>query len=173
MKQIDKIVSNTLNEDSYVVNKITNTLLTLLEKYSLNKISVSSLCDTAGVGRASFYRNFESKEDILKKYDKKLIEQWGQEYENNPNSTAETLIPSLIFHYKKHQNFYNILYKENLSSIILDTILYACKLNEKKSNIEAYATAFIGYGLFGIINEWIARGMIETEDELLKIMQNK
>ena len=173
MRQKEKNVSQNTNNDSYVANKITEALLDLLKKNDLNKISISALCDEAGVGRASFYRNFNSKEDILKKYDQKLIKLWGKDYENNSNSTIETLIPSLISHYKKHQEFYSILYKENLSYIVLDTILYACKLQEKKSNIEAYVTAFIGYGIFGIINEWIARGMTETEEELLKIMQKK
>ena len=173
MRQTKDNVSKVENNNSYVVTKITDTLLNLLKKYDLNKISISALCDTAGVGRASFYRNFTSKEDILKKYDQELIREWGRNYESNPNSTMETLIPSLIAHYKKYQEFYSILYRENLSNIILDTILYACKLQEKKSNIEAYVTAFIGYGLFGIINEWIARGMIETEEELLSIIQKK
>ena len=173
MRQTKENVSQSINNNSYVANKITETLLDLLKKHDLNKISISALCGKAGVGRASFYRNFNSKEDILKKYDQKLIELWGKDYESNPNSTIETLIPSLISHYKKNQEFYSILYRENLSYIVLDTILYACKLKEKKSNIEAYATAFIGYGLFGIINEWIARGMSETEEELLKIMQKK
>ena len=173
MRQTKENVSQNINNDSYVANKITETLLDLLKKYDLNKISISALCESAGVGRASFYRNFNSKEDVLKKHDQRLIELWGKDYENNPNSTAESLIPSLISHYKKNQEFYSILYRKNLSYIVLDTILYACKLQEKELNIEVYATAFIGYGLFGIINEWIARGMTETEEELLKIMQKK
>lgn len=168
MKQTKENVSH-----SYVINKITNSLLELLKKYSLKEISISGLCEYAGISRASFYRNFKSKEDILKKYDENLIKLWGKEYENNPASTIENLIPSLMLHYKTHQNFYNILYKENLSNIILNNILYACKINEKESNMEAYAASFIGYGLFGVINEWIARGMIETEDELMKILKNK
>ena len=173
MIQKEKNASQHINNDSYVANKITETLLDLLKKYDLNKISISVLCERAGVGRASFYRNFNSKEDVLKKYDQKLIELWGKDYENNSSSTPETLVPSLVSHYKKNKVFYSILYRENLSYIVLDTILYACKLQEKKSNIEAYTTACIGYGLFGIINEWIARGMTETEDELLKIIQKK
>ena len=71
MRQKEKNVSQNTNNDSYVANKITEALLDLLKKNDLNKISISALCDKAGVGRASFYRNFNSKEDVLKKYDKK------------------------------------------------------------------------------------------------------
>lgn len=171
MRQTKKNVSNKENKkDTYVTQKITDTLLQLLKTYHLNQISISALCNTAGVGRASFYRNFESKEDILKKQDQKLIKKWGQEWENDPNSNVQNLIPSLLFHYKKHKDFYLMIYREHLSDIVLKTILEACKLQEKKTNIEAYVTSFIGYGLFGTVNEWIARGMEETPEELLSLI---
>lgn len=169
MKQNDKFVSN-IEKESYVIKRLTDTLLELLKKFSLNQISISFLCDTAGIGRASFYRNFESKEDILRKCDKKLIEQWAKEWENDKNSSIETLIPSLLIHYQKHKDFYFLMYRENLSDIVLKTILESCKLHEKKTNIEAYATSFIGYGIFGIVNEWIKRGMQETPEELFSLI---
>ncbi len=165
---------NTINvsneKDTYVSKKITDTLLELLKKYTLKEISITLLCDEACVGRASFYRNFDSKEDILIKYDAKLIKKWGKEYENDKNSTPESLIPSLLIHYKKYKDFYLMMYKNGLSNIVLKTILKACELDKKKTNIEAYVTSFIGYGIFGIINEWIKRGMQESTEEILSLI---
>ena len=162
------------NKDSYVINKLTIALLNLLKENNLDDISISNLCNEAHIGRASFYRNFNTKEDILKRYDKKLIKEWGKSFENdNKNekeSKPEILIPSLIGHYKKHKDFYLILYRENLSGIVLETILHAMEMDKSINNIEAYAKAFIGYGLFGIINEWFSRGMKESPEELLEIM---
>ena len=70
MKQKMKIVSPMSNEgrNIYVIEHITKSLLTLLEKKTIENISISELCDNAGIGRASFYRNFNNKEDILKIY---------------------------------------------------------------------------------------------------------
>lgn len=77
-------------------------------------------------------------------------------------------------HYKKYKDFYLIIYKNDLSDIVLKTILQACELEKKKTNIEAYVTSFIGYGIFGIVNEWIKRGMQETIEEILSLIsQNK
>lgn len=172
MRQNKKNVSS--EKDTYVNDKITKTLLELLRNYTLKEISISFLCDVAGVGRASFYRNFDSKEDILIKYDAKLIKLWGKEFENDKNSTPESLIPSLLMHYKKYKDFYLMIYKNDLSDIVLKTILKACELDKKKTNIEAYVTSFIGYGIFGIVNEWIKRGMQETIEEILSLIsQNK
>ena len=40
-------------------------LLQLLEKKDLKKITISELVQRAGVSRAAFYRNYGSKEEIL------------------------------------------------------------------------------------------------------------
>ena len=42
------------NKDSYVINKLTTTLLELLKKNKLDDISISNLCNEAHIGRAFF-----------------------------------------------------------------------------------------------------------------------
>lgn len=46
---------------------------TLFLYKAIEDISISELCDNAGIGRASFYRNFHSKEDILRAYINQLF----------------------------------------------------------------------------------------------------
>ena len=47
---------------------IITALLQLLHKKAFSQISVTELCRKAGVSRMSFYRYFESREDVLKKF---------------------------------------------------------------------------------------------------------
>ena len=47
---------------------------TLFLYKAIEDISISELCDNAGIGRASFYRNFDSKEDILRAYINQLFD---------------------------------------------------------------------------------------------------
>ena len=51
-----------------VVTLLSNTLINLINEEQYEAISISELCSKAGVGRMSFYRNFNSKDDILIKY---------------------------------------------------------------------------------------------------------
>ena len=62
MEQNEKIVSPMSNEgrNAYVVEQLTGALLALLQEKPLADISVSQLCDKAGVGRTSFYRNYQA-----------------------------------------------------------------------------------------------------------------
>ena len=45
---------------------IITALLQLLHKKAFAQISVTEVCRKAGVSRMSFYRHFESREDVLK-----------------------------------------------------------------------------------------------------------
>lgn len=67
--------------NAYVIEHINEALLGLLKEKSLNEISISEICETAGVGRMSFYRNYESKEDVIKKQLLQLIQEWEKDYE--------------------------------------------------------------------------------------------
>ena len=54
MRQTDKTVSAMSNEgrNLYVVRHITDALLKLMQTNRLSDISISQICDEAGVGRA-------------------------------------------------------------------------------------------------------------------------
>ena len=59
--------------NAYVVEPITDALLKLPREKSVADISFCELCEIASIGRAPFYRNFESKEDILRGYIKEIF----------------------------------------------------------------------------------------------------
>ncbi|MBP3754417.1 MAG: TetR/AcrR family transcriptional regulator [Lachnospiraceae bacterium] len=46
----------------------------MLKKVPYNEISVTALCDKAGVTRMSFYRNFNTKEDVLEAWISSITE---------------------------------------------------------------------------------------------------
>lgn len=60
-----------------VMESLTQALLQLMEKKPLSKINVSELCTRAGVGRVSFYRNFDSMDDILVQHLKNALTNGG------------------------------------------------------------------------------------------------
>ena len=57
---------NNRQKNSYVRRQILQALLAMMEEQDFPAISVSALTARAGVGRASFYRNFTGKEDVLR-----------------------------------------------------------------------------------------------------------
>ncbi|MGX8699400.1 MAG: TetR/AcrR family transcriptional regulator, partial [bacterium] len=149
-----------------VKKQITAALLALLKEKPLSEITVLELTARAEVGRVSFYRNFESKEAVLKQESDRLIREWGRLYESNPESAPETLFPSLFDFYREHREFYTTLYNAGMSSVMMETIISSIQITPEMQNLEAYMKSFWAYGIFGWMLEWIKRGMQESGKEL-------
>lgn len=167
MRQTGENVSPKSNEgrNRYVIEDITAALIELMEKYPFDEISISQICQEAQVGRASFYRNFESKRDIIKKHLLVLIQEWGKEFEEtgDKNAFSETLLK----HYYKHKDFYLLLYRQGLSAMIYENLRATCKLDEAQSNLERYGKSMFAGLLFGWLDEWMRQGMPESPNELI------
>lgn len=162
---------NNEQKNSYVKKQITAALVGLLKEKSIADISVKELTQKAQVSRVSFYRNYQTKEDILKDEADRLIKEWGRRYETNPESSPETLFPSLFDFYREHKEYYTILYQAGMASVMLETILNTIQITDEMENLEAYLKSFWAYGIYGWMIEWIKRGMPESGSELLALFK--
>ena len=172
MRQTSKTVSPMSNEgrNAYVITHITDALLKLLKEKTLNEISISEICDKAQVGRASFYRNFETKQAVLEKYLQQLILEWGRGFEatNDTSKFSETLLQ----HYYKHKEVYLLLYRQNLSNLIYEQIRWGVKIDESANNIARYIKSTFSGLTFGIVDEWMRLGMQETPEQIIALTNN-
>ena len=159
--------------NTYVRTHITAALLQLLQERPLEEISISELCVRAGVGRASFYRNFSSKEAVIRARIHKLFQNWANTNEGDVSAPLSELLRSLFACFEKHRDFYALLYERNLMFLVKDAIieLYGPKLEQPKE--EAYACAYFAYALYGWIEVWFQRGMCETAEEIADMFQGQ
>ena len=157
---------NNEQKNTYVKRQITATLLDLLKEQPLSDISISELTSKSKVGRVSFYRNYQCKEDILKEESNRLIKEWGRLFESSPDSSPEKLFPSLFDFYRDHREFYTILYNAGMTSIMMETIINTIEITPEMPNLEAYMKSFWAYGIYGWLLEWIKRGMQESGKKL-------
>ena len=111
MEQKRKTVSPFSNEarNAYVVEHITDSFLTRLKEKPLTDISISELCDAAGVGRTSFYRNFDSREDIVRKYIRRLLTGWKHNWEAEGEESNAKMYGSLFQHLKENADLFLML----------------------------------------------------------------
>ena len=155
--------------NAYIKECITTALLKLMETTPFSEISITDLVKVAGVGRISFYRNFESKEEVISKHLTALLDDWWKDY---LKSEGLNLVEAIFEHYYKHRNLCILLYRQGLSHLSLQSIKEACGPKPEHTNIEAYTTAYFSYGLYGWIEEWFKRGMQETPKEMAKLWED-
>ncbi len=175
MRQNGKTVSPMSNEgrNIYVIEHITESLLTLLENKAIENISISELCDNAGIGRASFYRNFDSKEDILRMHINKLFDGWRSDWEKNNSIPLSSVIGTLFGHFEQHREFYHLLNERHLIYLLKDVILDIMELKPDLPKADAYAKAFVAYTLYGWVEIWFQRGMQESAEEMRQLFQSQ
>lgn len=173
MKQAPQNVSPMSNKgrNTYVIEHLTDAFLKLLQKKSINNISISELCNSAGVGRSSFYRNFESKEDILRAYINKIFSDWITGYDLNDNKSLYELTNALFTHFEKYKDFYFLLNKRKLIYLLKDVIIEICGPKPEHSKKEAYTRAFVAYTLYGWIEVWFQRGLKESAEEISELFK--
>ena len=62
--------------NAFINECITTALIGMMDRKAFDNITITELVKEAGVSRVSFYRNFESKKDVLEKYMDILINEW-------------------------------------------------------------------------------------------------
>ncbi len=174
MRQNAQTVSPRSNEgrNAYVTAQITTALLDLLAEKPLHAISISELVEKAQVGRASFYRNYTCKEDILKQHLNKLFQKLQAEWDENSNLPLSEQLKKIILHFESNRSFYELLNQRGLIYLLKDTIMSTIGLHPENEKAEAYIKTFAAYALYGWIETWFQRGMKESADEIAELFRS-
>ncbi len=164
------------NLNECVKESITVALLNLMRKKAFSEIKVTEIVKLAGVGRTSFYRNFESKEDVLKKYINQLYFEYFLTHElpnMNEEKDRRSHMLSRFRFVKQNSDFFVLLNKNNLLYEVFESIDNSTL--EKIATIDVknrYSAAFMSSACVGVIKEWINRKFRETEEELVEVFMN-
>lgn len=162
---------NNQDKNTYVKKQITNTLLELLKERELSDINIGEITDKAEVSRNSFYRNYDDKEDIIRKYLYQFLSEWDEEWkQKNSDSNAE-LFGHLFMYLKQHGNMMMLIQKRGLFHLFKESYLSIWGPSETMDNMAAYTLAFIANGVLGWIEEWQKRGMCESEETMISLLK--
>lgn len=153
-------------------------LLQLMKNKELSEISISEIVKVAGVGRSSFYRNFDSKEQLLCSYIIDLYHDYFLE-KNVPLQMADAgqveafLLPRFNF-IKEHRDIFKALHKNGMLYYLFERledelILLLCGQTEETSS---YYRAMFSGSCAGIIRHWIERDFAESIEEMVRLFAN-
>ena len=165
----------TLNES--VKEAIEIAFLKLIQKKDVKKVTVTELTETAGVGRSSFYRNFESFEDIAISRINRIYREYFAEKPVNPNiynkGNFDYFLVDRFRFVKKNAEFFLALHKNGMLYSVMKKMdseitkkFFVADISESK-----YFNAMIMSLSVGVIEEWVAGGMKESEEEMAEIVK--
>ena len=163
---------NYQEKNSYVRSQILKALLEMMRIDNFDSITISNLTAKAEVGRASFYRNYQTKEDVLRQEAERLNNELNNIRKNDdPTDYRLKLIRTLDF-YKSNRDFYMTVYNAGHTQIIQDSIIDQRALSDEMPAPIAYVMSAFSYLIYGWIIEWLRRGMKESSAELIAMFEN-
>lgn len=150
-----------------------NALIELLKEKPIDKISVTDITDKAGVGRATWFRNFSSKAEAISY---KLISLWYEwcNATGIPKEQRYTIDNARDFFdfSLECKDLYNLIYSQNLQNTIYDAFYAVIIKQQRTTQEEYYQSRFLSYGVFGIVDEWVKRNYKEKPEEIANIINN-
>lgn len=106
-----------------VKTNITHALFALMEKKSLADIHISELVSRAGVARASFYRNYSTKEDVLVTLIRDVLDQFRQELDLDQENFCSFRTVLLSFQYfQKYKKYVLDLHHSGFLSVLMEEL---------------------------------------------------
>ena len=147
---------------------IESALIILLEKKTFAEISISELVKRAGVSRTAFYRNYQSKEDVLQCALGDVVNATLNKLTLNPQSEAFWTV--LFRDVKEYCPSIRLLLKAGLGNTILEEITTHAVTKEDSNGFAAQYGAILWSGaVYNVLINWVMNGAIESPEEMAKI----
>jgi AcrR family transcriptional regulator len=157
-------------------NVIFDALLKKMRDKPYHEITIVEITEEADVARLSFYRHFNSKEDIIlfkfKDVISKIVRKISVNSINSPKEILD-LILSIIDGYK---SIFNVIIKQNLYGLIVQSFSSDIRLITKKitrlEDSDVHLLTFYEGALVNLIIDWISSKNELSKDEYLNIVDN-
>lgn len=161
------------NQDkkTYVCNAITQALIRLLKTRPLSAITIQEITDAAQVSRNSFYRNFDTKEDILRRKIKSVLQQWQTLSSQASNVEPFHFYGLLFAAIEQNRDFFLVLRDANLLYLLQDEFFHLLGPSTDDSDEAAYAKAYVAYSTYGFLETWIRRGMNKSAAQMEEMLR--
>ncbi len=155
-------LENTKLSKSYIIDA----LFYLMDKKDFNEITVSEIVKKAGVGRATFYRYYKSREEIVQEYFLMETKKFVESMSGDPRNVDEyyEMVFAIFLHLKREKLFFQRLVSAHMESLYLDFLnkMILRNFRENKYSEYEYAAYYMAGSLFNVSLAWIKRDCREN-----------
>ena len=160
--------------------EITQALLNLMRTEPYEEITVKQILLESKLARKTFYRNFDSKDDVLYSY----INHCLHDYFDVVNNARADVLTTIFAFAAKYKNMLLVLDKNDMLHIMLRCMneYSSTMLAQQNKCLNPFVRLFAGLeseylvalnigAIWNVIALWIKRGMKESPDEVRKTIE--
>ncbi len=162
--------------EEYTRHYIVQALFKLMASYEYEKISVTDIAEKAGVGRATFYRYFKRKEDVIIFYFEHHTKQfvYSQRFLPRCKEDYVNVVINVLTLFKNNKEPFKLLRKAHLEYIYLDYINKSFIVtfeNEHPENNKYSPYLYAGM-LFNVSMAWLDNECKEDINDIAEMIVN-
>ncbi len=162
--------------EEYTRHYIVQALFKLMRSYAYEKISVTDIVEKAGVGRATFYRYFKRKEDVIVYYFERGTKEFifGQRFYPRCREDYIKTVKTVLAKFKENKEPFILIRKARLEYIYLDYLNnnFTKTFENEYPNTHSYAPYLYAGMLFNVSMAWLDNDCNEDIDALSEMIVN-
>lgn len=168
----------------YTKMVLEESLITLMEKKDISKITIKEICEKADINRSTFYAHYRDQYDLLRKIENKFLAAIQAYLENFDKKYTEdiVLITEKIFQYiRKNARICRLLlsergdftFQKKIMKLVYDLIISEITGNNKITKEDAeYVYSFTVSGCVGFVQKWLDDGMKKSPRYMAETIVN-
>ncbi len=123
------------------------------------------------MGRSTYYRNFDSKIDILRYKEHVLRARWMEKANYGPDVEYWKLVSDLCLYFYDNRQQLSFLYDSDQIQLLCQMLYEVMGPKENDDRETALKKAHLSFGTFGILYQWVKNGMQESPEEISSFIQ--
>lgn len=151
----------------------------LMYKIPFNDITVKMICEKAGVSRMTFYRYYNTKEDIFIDYSDERFAEFYELYMENKDITIDSFTKNIIHYFKQYERQIKSLEKSGLMYILITLFeRYASYLMNHVKSLEQFkyrenplSIPYFAGGLYNVLFYWSKHNFKPSEEEMASMLE--
>jgi len=147
---------------------IADSLLVLMANKSFDDITIGEITTKAGVNRSTYYRNFTSKEQIIKFYYSKLM--YGYLETIGKKDTFFDYLNKMFTYFYNHKSELLLIYSNGIAYLILEALNETfTSHNQSNTFDEKFKLYYHTGGIYNTFLLWFSEDMHQSPKNMSKL----
>ncbi len=163
----------------YLKECLRDSFFSLLNEKSAEKISISEIVNLAGLSRMSFYRYYQTKDDIVRQYIEDTFQDFMGKLRNKPAGDSQAPATLLFRFFRSNKSRITILIEQRLFHLFFES--FSRFLQESNLVVDSepsipkknqhYYYQYVSGGILNLVEGWMRGDMKESDEEMALVLR--
>lgn len=157
---------------------ISDALISLIQESGFLQITITLLCERAQIARRTFYRNFDTVEDVLRYIGSQTIEEFVCDMLRHKGESYPDLLASFFSFWREHNDRFTLFANNDLTHILFEGYIGCLSqlsflfgsASDSAYPANGYLQAYVAGGLWSVLMYQNAIGKPVSSQELAHII---